>query len=171
MKEIDMNQEIWKEIKCSPGYFVSNYGRVKSYKQDKINGKLRKGQIDSKGYIVLRLPNIYEKKVKCVRINRLVAEAFISNPKNKPEVNHIDEDKTNNRADNLEWMTRKENCNHGTRNGRIAKTKGKKVKCVETGEVYYSTLEAKRQTGIANTGAAASGIYSHAGGFHWEYAD
>ena len=165
-------KEIWKDIPSFPGYQVSNLGRLKSYKEDKINGKLFKLSPDLRtGYIVVKLYNTHTGKRETRGIHRLVAEAFVPNPENKPQVNHIDEDKSNNRVDNLEWVTAKENSNHGTRNKRIAKTKGKKVKCVETGEVYYSTLEAKRQTGIANTGAAASGIYSHAGGFHWEYAD
>ena len=79
-----------------------------------------KGYKTTYGYLVVKLckNNIRSNK----KIHRLVAQAFIPNPENKPQVNHIDEDKTNNMVSNLEWMTAKENTNHGTRNERSGKS-------------------------------------------------
>lgn len=144
-----MEKEIWKKIDWSPDYEISNYGRIKSYKHDKINGKLRKLRPDPKrGYVTIRLPNIYTGQYKRTGIHRLVAESFIPNPDNKEQVNHIDENKANNYFKNLEWTTSKENCNHGTRNERLGESQReyarqtyKKARCIETGEVYYSTGE------------------------------
>lgn len=169
-----MEKEIWKRIEWSPDFEISNYGRIKSYKRDKINGILLKLRVDHKGYITIQLPNIYTEKHKRTGVHRLVAEAFIPNPENKPEVNHIDENKENNYYKNLNWMTSKENANHGTRNKRVSnsnlKSLGKPVKCIETGKIYHSIAEAIRQTGLKDIYKACSGQKESAGGFHWEYA-
>ena len=116
-----MQNECWKPIKDYEGiYEVSNYGRVKSlerviYNSGTKNGlytiheKIIKQRINKKrhGYCELSLhKNGKEKRFK---VHRLVAEAFIPNPNNLPEVNHIDGNKENNHASNLEWCTSKEN--------------------------------------------------------------
>lgn len=111
-----MTTEIWKAIKGYEGlYEVSNLGNVRSIR---TNITLKKG-ITRKGYNIVVLCNNGKRTTKTV--HRLVATAFVENPLNKTEVNHIDEDKTNNRADNLEWVTHIENSRHGTRGNRIAK--------------------------------------------------
>lgn len=118
-------EELWRDIEGYEGlYQVSNFGRVKSFdtkdKLDRIRkGRVLKGRKDKYGYIQVGLykQGVASKK----KIHRLVAEAFISNPENKPEVNHIDEDKTNNIISNLEWVTAKANLNHGTRNERSSR--------------------------------------------------
>ena len=112
--------EIWRDIEGFEGlYQVSNLGRTKRlYKNDKE--KILKPFFNRYGYLYI---NLYkEGKRETCRVHRLVAKAFIPNPENKPEVNHKDEDKTNNKVENLEWMTRRENNNYGTRNERSRKS-------------------------------------------------
>ena len=118
--------EKWKDIERYEGlYQVSNLGRVKSLsRRDRLNRviqeKILKLRSDKKGYLLV---NLYkEGKRKTYKVHRLVAQAFIPNPEDKPEVNHKDEDKTNNKVENLEWVTSKEKCNYRTRNERIAKS-------------------------------------------------
>ena len=111
--------EIYAPIDGFPNYLVTSYGRVLSLKDN--NGKDRileiKQNSGNRHYFYVMLSN--NSKKKRLSVHRLVAQAFIPNPENKPQVNHIDEDKANNHVSNLEWVTAKENCNHGTRNERI----------------------------------------------------
>lgn len=117
--------EVWKDIQDYEGYYqVSNLGRVKSldrYIYNYRGGKaLRKGIIlklgdNGKGYLILDL--MKEGKRQSVKVHRLVAKAFIPNPNNKPQTNHIDGIKTNNYYMNLEWCTQSENTIHSYKNG------------------------------------------------------
>lgn len=157
-------------------YQVSDLGRVKSLSRKRIDRnqilpeRILKPIFNKKrGYyqIYLRKNNI-----SCTfKPHRLVAEAFIPNPDNLPEVNHKDENKVNNRVDNLEWCTSKYNSNYGTINNRIAKALSKPVKCVETNIVYKSVREANRQTKIDTTSISrvCRGKQQTAGGYHWKY--
>jgi len=111
-------EEIWKDIEGYKGlYQVSNLGRIKSLHG--LSERIMK-QTLQKGY--LRITLLKNKKQKRFLSHRLVAQAFIPNPENKPQVNHIDEDKENNRVDNLEWVTAKENNDWGTRKSRAIKS-------------------------------------------------
>lgn len=102
--------EHWKPIDGYDGlYEVSNLGRVRSTYG---RGKMLKPMLSNTGYE--RVDLFKDKKRKQFSVHRLVAKAFIENPEGKPFVNHKDESRTNNRADNLEWVTHKENCNYGT---------------------------------------------------------
>ena len=103
-------QEIWKSIPNYEGkYEVSNLGHVRSYKQDRKNPRLLKPHYQG-GYPRI---NLYKKcELKHYFVHVLVAQTFIPNPDNKPEINHIDGDKTNNTVANLEWVTPSENINH-----------------------------------------------------------
>jgi len=121
-----MKQEIWKTIEGYENYEISNLGRVKSLGNNKTRKeKILKPVKDRKGYLVVSL--CQNGSMKTCKIHRLVAQAFIPNPENKPQVNHKNEIKTDNRAENLEYCTAKENLNYGTHNERVAKAlKGRK---------------------------------------------
>lgn len=125
-------EEIWRPIEYE-GYEISNLGRVKSYKYDKVNGKIMKPYKDSKGYlqIDLQLDGRKRKNRKHLAVHRLVAKAFIPNPNNLPQVNHKDENKENNRVDNLEWCTNEYNCRYGTHAERIGAKQRKIVYSVD----------------------------------------
>ena len=123
-------EEQWKDIKGYEGlYEVNNFGNVRSLdrviKTKHNSTTLRKGRIltpfyeEQKGYYQVALSK--DGKVKKYRIHRLVAVAFLENPFDYTDVNHKDEDKTNNNVDNLEWCTRKYNNNYGTKPERIRK--------------------------------------------------
>lgn len=144
-------KEVWKDIEGYEGlYQVSNFGRVKS----SYTNRFLKGRKSPQGYLLVNLckNNIASGKT----IHRLVAQAFIPNSENKPQVNHIDEDKTNNMVSNLEWMTSKENLNHGTRNERAGKAISKSNSIpiiatnIKTGESreFYGINECARQLGL-----------------------
>lgn len=137
------NSEIWKDVRGYEGiYMVSNLGRVKSCKR-----KIIMRQKLNKGYLMV---NLYKNsKLKTVHIHRLVAYAFVENTFKKPQVNHVDEDKLNNRSDNLEWVTPGENVNWGTRNKRTYKPVAqinKKTNCII--DTFASLTEASRITGL-----------------------
>lgn len=165
-----MTEEFWKDIKGYEGlYQVSNLGRVKSLKRG--SERILKPRVKSSGYIEVVLYK--NSKPKNIRVNRLVAQTFIPNPEDKPQVNHIDEDKTNNMVSNLEWVTAKENMNHGTRNERISK----KIKVIDiaNGEYnyYYSTRECGRKLGLnpPSITNCLKGRLRQTGGYMFEYAN
>ena len=118
-----MEKEEWKEIEGFNGmYLISNKGRVKSYKQRKE--KILTTHKTHGNYIIVDLSS--KGKSKSYRLHRLVAKAFIPNVDDKPDVNHIDGDKSNNCSENLEWCTKSENMQHASRTGLfIPYNKGK----------------------------------------------
>lgn len=163
-------EEIWKDIEGYEGlYQVSDLGRVKSSYTDRI----LKGSKHITGYLVV---NLYKNNIGSTkRIHRLVAQAFIPNLENKSDVNHIDENKTNNKVSNLEWMTTKENINHGTRNERMAKTNSIPIIATNltTGEStkFNSTNECTRQLGLnsGNITSVLKGRRRQTGGYTFKY--
>ena len=119
-----MPDEIWKDIKDYEGlYQISNYGNVKSLPKERRNRRgvyIQKEKLlsltnTSTGYKKVEL--VKDGKRKGFKVHRLVAQAFIPNPDEKPQVNHIDGDKTNNYVDNLEWVTASENSIHAYNTG------------------------------------------------------
>lgn len=166
-------KEIFREIDGFPDYEVSNIGRVCSFKGE--YPKILKPGKDQDGYLQVILYTGGKRVTK--KVHRLVAEAFVPNLENKPQVNHIDEDKMNNVADNLEWVTPVENCNHGTRNKRMAEARGKAVVQYTTDGVFmdlYSSLaEAERITGISQShiSEVCRGKRKTAGGYEWCYEE
>nr|UWF88477.1 MAG: zinc-binding loop region of homing endonuclease [Bacteriophage sp.] len=112
-------EEIWAKIPGFENYEVSNFGRVKSYCRYK-EGRLLKFNKNYYGYLSVALCN--NGKTKLTKVHRLVASVFLNNDNNLPQINHKDEDVTNNHVDNLEWCTAKYNINYGNRSAKMAKT-------------------------------------------------
>lgn len=131
-----MADEIWKEIPDYPNYTISNYGRLKNIKFDKMKAPCN----DKDGYKITLLYN--EGKRKNIRFHQLVANAFIPNPNNLPEIDHIDNDKSNNRADNLRWATRSTNSQN--RNG-VGKSKYKGVSIYNVDNRTYIRAACKKK--------------------------
>ena len=172
-------KEVWKDIEGYEGlYQVSNLGRVKSFDTKDKLGRIRKGRVlkpfrKKSGYLYVDLCR--NGKRKSHSLHRLVAQAFIPNPENKPEVNHIDEDKTNNIVDNLGWSTRTDNNNHGTRNERVSKINSIPIIAtnIKTGESkdFYGGNECARQLGL-NQGHITDvlkGRLKQTGGYTFKY--
>ena len=173
---LEMVKESWKFIpvfELDKQYMASNLGRIMRVK----DGKIINGCKTKSGYIRIGLNRCHYYK------HRLIALAWIPNPYNLPMINHKDEDKANNRFDNLEWCTAAYNVNYGSRTKRALETSKKNnlwqkhkdkfsipVRCTETGEKYYSMNQASRETGIkdVNIGRACR-KKCIAGGYHWEY--
>lgn len=124
-----VNKEIWKDIEGFEGlYQVSNLGRIKSLPKKRLNCKLPETIImkpkNTRRYFQVTL--IKDKNRKQCLVHRLVAQAFIPNPENKPQVNHIDGNGFNNKVDNLEWCTAQENSSHAWKTG-LSKTTTKQL--------------------------------------------
>ena len=134
-------QEEWKDIKGFEGcYQVSNFGQVKSLPQKRRwhqrKPYLLSANIVKNGYCLAHLYIQYQRKA--IPIHRLVALAFIPNPSNKPQVNHKDGNKQNNKVDNLEWVTKAENGKHAFRNGflKLPPPKLNQEDVIKIGELY-----------------------------------
>lgn len=162
--------DLFKNIKDFPQYEINTEGQIKN-----SNKHILSQSISNSGYYRVHLCR--NGKAKWYAVHKLVTQTFIPNPLHLPEVNHKDENKLNNRVDNLEWCDSKYNCNYGARNERISKTQTnntyntKQVQCIETGIIYPSIMEAQRQTGIFNTSIkqVCKKRQKTAGGYHWKY--
>lgn len=182
-------EEIWKPIDGFEAYQVSSLGRVRSkdrYANSGIGIRLYKGKVlkpgmDRVGYLHVVLSK--DNKQTTLSVHRLVYEAFNGKITEGMQVNHIDDDKSNNRLENLNLMTPKENINWGTGNERRAKSKLNRKDCSKTilqfdlqGNLiaeYPSAREAYRTLGInnKNISSALNGRIKTAGGFKWKYKD
>lgn len=177
-------EEIWKDIPGYEGmYAVSNHGRVKSLARltPMPNGKLRREherimrQSSTRcGYNIIGVSK--GDKREYFSVHRLVAMVFIPNPHNLPCVNHKDENKLNNHADNLEWCTSSYNNQYGSRIERVSKANGLRIAQLDKNDnvvaVYDSAQDAYRKTGIHHStiNAVCSGYRGRltAGGYKWK---
>lgn len=137
MEEIKVD-EIWKDIEGCPNYQVSNFGRVRSLPRPKTKGGILTQRKNNCGY--LKVYFMIEGKGKLVSVHRLVAKAFINNPKNLPQVNHIDGNKENNNVDNLEWCTAKSNSLH-----RFRELKQEPFRKYKEKQYDYNTKEGRNE--------------------------
>lgn len=174
-----MKTEEWRPVEGWEGYEVSDLGNVRSFKT--TSGKIIKTprimsqKALNRGYHCVALKNA-PFKTKLTKTHRLVANAFIPNSENKPEVNHKNGIKTDNRVDNLEWTTRYENAIHAIKTGLLTDFHRKPViQLTKEGifiESHISTSHAGVNTNInrADIVRVLRGIRNHAGGFKWKYA-
>ena len=185
-----MNKEIWKDITEYKGlYQVSNLGNVKSLPKfinnspkSELIGYYSKEKIlkpfkNPKGYQLVKL---YKNKHKCTKkIHRLVAEAFIPNKNNLPQVNHIDGNKMNNNVNNLEWCTNKENQIHAWENNLQKRKFGKENKFSKKViqydlkmnfiKIWDSIEEARKTLHISNISSVCNHRRNKAGNYIWRY--
>lgn len=179
-------EEIWKDVIGYEGrYEVSNLGNVRSIVFQKNGKEKQLALLNGKDYFLVRLYKDGKGSMK--RVHRLVAEAFISNPNNYPVVNHKNWNKRDNRVDNLEWCTYSYNNwykpnkegeysphrkNRGKLHGKPF-AKPKRVRCVETGEIFESISAAARFANVeqSNISRALRGRQRKSGSYRWEYVD
>lgn len=156
-----LEYEEWRQIKGYEGlYEISNKGRVRSISRSVPvgssfafrNARIRKLNKKQNGYYGLLLSKNH--KNKNFLVHRLVADAFLPNPNDFPQINHKNEDKSDNRVENLEWCTEKYNSNYGTRMDRIRKNnpklKGKRVLCIDSfGKIInsYESIQSVKKDG------------------------
>lgn len=153
------------QIAGFPNYQIDEFGNVFNSKGIKL-----KPEVTNKGYLRVSLSNEIVKH-KRFSVHRLVAEAFIPNPNNLPQVNHKDENKQNNYVGNLEWSTALDNLNYSGVIDKASIAKERKVKCVTTGKVYKSLKEAADEFGLhhSNLVACCNGRRKTCGGMIWKY--
>lgn len=170
--------EKWAEVVGYGGlYSISSFGRIASHHRGDIR-ILHPTTNRANGYAYVNL--CQNGIAKLFRVHVLVAKHFLPNPDCLLEVNHKDEDKLNNRADNLEWCTRKYNVNYGTAQQKRRNKQGERVgkhvsQYSKTGErvrTYESIAEASRSVGssVANIVRCCKGRRPTSGGFVWRYA-
>lgn len=165
-----MEEEIWCPVKNYESlYEVSDQGRVKSLKYGKE--RILKPGRTSSGYLSVALHKNGEQNTNL--IHRLVAQTFIPNPDNLPQVNHIDENKENNSVQNLEWCNSKYNNNYGTHNQRISKPILQFTKDGEFVKEWKSMKDVQRNLKYSqgNISQCCNGIRNSSNGYVWKFKD
>lgn len=152
-------------------YHVTEDGKVFSLNYNGTGDvKELKCSTNNNGY---RYVQLYKnKKKKTIRVSRLVALTYIPNPHNKPTVDHINRIRTDDRVSNLRWATSKEQVDNRKelpKNNKLSKP----VRCIETGVIYPSVMEARRQLGFDNRHISdcCNSKRKTAHGYHWQYVN
>ena len=171
--------EHWKVVEGTYGALeVSDLGRVKSNLRD---GRILKAQKDNKGYHRIRMT--IKRQRYSFKVHRIVAEAFLPNPENKPQVNHIDGNKDNNAASNLEWVSNRENAHHAINNGlwknvyeaslKENESRKKPVFAFKDGKTirFESISEAEKAIGSRHITDVLKGKRAQAKGYTFAYAE
>lgn len=163
-------KEIWKPVQgFESKYEISNFGNIRNTK-----GKQLSPWDNREGYLCI---DLWDGKRTHKKIHRLVAEAFIPNPNNLPLVNHINEEKYDNRVDNLEWVTAAENCNHGTRNEKVSWENKNGIPVIGTSiqsgkKIYFASAAEAERNGFNHSLviACCRGKRNFHKGYYWDYA-
>lgn len=185
-------KEDWVPIRGYEGlYDISNKGRVRSLDRTvkcqggdyHVTGRILKLHKKPSGYMFVTLAK--NGRAKRYYLHRLIAEAFIPNPLRLKQINHKDENKTNNALSNLEWCTASYNINYGKRSAKVIETKNKNasigaerpvLKFDKSGKFikeYQSIKIAAERNGVyrSNIYKCCSGKYSQTGGYKWKFKD
>lgn len=168
----------WTRINGYDSYSVSTNGQIRN----DITGKVKSIRVNKRGYPIVDLYSDGNRRTE--RVHRLVADAYIINPDNKPQINHIDGNKMNNNVDNLEWCTASENMVHAFEKGLSTPSRGmlgrsnpnagrpgKPIRIIETGEEFNSITECEKAINGNNRHICdcLSGRQKTHRGFHFEY--
>lgn len=168
-----MDDEEWRIIPdLTEKYEVSSHGRIRATR----NGKIRKTPVGKRGYPVFSVKGSCFNPPKKpngsypVYVHGCVAKAFIENPRNCQQVNHIDGNKENNKVENLEWCTSKENMDHARRTGLHKSDGDKAILQIKNGVIiaeYKSASEASRKTGLSRPNICNVANHRVHNGHHW----
>lgn len=165
---------MWKEVAVNPKYEVNENGEVRHRERKQI----LRGKIDRYGYKVITMSSGDRKKPQSVTAHRLVAMAFIPNPDNLPSVNHKDEDKLNNRVENLEWCDNLYNTRYGTGQQRSRDARKRPVEAVRDGVVvqrYNCVGDAAEALGVSPSSIKdvlrKKRWHKSCRGFEWRFAE
>ena len=176
--------EIWKPVAGYEGlYEVSNQGNVRSVDRYVSNNwknglRLIKGKVLNYGCTLGGYKQVHLSKngsQEPLYVHRLVAEAFLQNPDCLPEINHKDEDKTNNRVENLEWCDRKYNANYGTAIERASEKHGRKIECLSVDWTERKTFNSFQSVEDFLGFKCKNSIYAHIEnhypfrGYYWKF--
>ena len=159
-------EEVWKPLSWTTKYMVSNTGKVKNI----ITDKQLNGSVSNRGYV--RYDLCIDGKRIAKSGHRLVADAFLPIDEDRPYINHIDGNKTNNVLTNLERCSCKENSQHAFTVLGIKPATRKAVRCIETGKIYESACDAERDLNISNSeiNRCCNGNRKSTHGLHFEFA-